>query len=35
MTETIVLQSTNVRKVYGTRQNMQEVLKGIDLKVRE
>ncbi|MBB6284229.1 ABC-type lipoprotein export system ATPase subunit [Geobacillus subterraneus] len=30
-----ILQATNIRKIYGTKKNQQEVLKGIDLRVEK
>ncbi|MFC0298068.1 ABC transporter ATP-binding protein [Geobacillus jurassicus] len=29
----VILEATNIRKIYGTKKNRQEVLKGIDLRV--
>ncbi|AEV19945.1 Bacitracin export ATP-binding protein BceA [Geobacillus thermoleovorans CCB_US3_UF5] len=31
----IILEATNIRKMYGTKKNLQEVLKGIDLRVEK
>ncbi|KDE47781.1 ABC transporter ATP-binding protein [Geobacillus sp. CAMR5420] len=31
----VILEATNIRKMYGTKKNLQEVLKGIDLRVEK
>ncbi|BBW95701.1 ABC transporter ATP-binding protein [Geobacillus icigianus] len=31
----MILEATNIRKIYGTKKNQQEVLKGIDLRVEK
>ena len=35
ITEKVVLEAKSIRKAYGSRQNVNEVLKGIDVTVRE
>lgn len=31
----VILEATNIYKTYGTKKNLQEVLKGIDLRVEK